>query len=394
MVEILFLNTRGGFPKKSTFVRKWCEQSRIQVAAIVETHLCSQSCQGQHRFRCIRMRPMRGWTWVGRSREGRKGGGVGFLIRDGVAYRVREDLETQGAEDFWVELVSEREGSFLLCCVYIPPNSASQLSEFRATLNAAVAVTQRVVVVGDFNGRSLALGDTKQNPQGEKVLELISSCNMLLENTEGVFTRPKSEAVLDLVLATPKASDRLSQWAAHDVFKSDHQGVTFRLRFSPKADKVAPRLAWNFRRANWARYQHNLEDALDRWLRESDLSGTLDALYESWIDIILEVARSVVPRKKVTGNSKPGTTEELSRLSKVRKKALRRKKKCDTPEIRSRIRQARAAIEAEIENGKIRALERLLDFPVTATTNDMWDRFKRIDPLRKSRLYYDLENAC
>ena len=77
MIELLFLNTRGGFPKKSAFVRQWCELSRIQVAAIAETHLCSAHCHGQHRFRCARMRPVNGWTWVGRSREGRKGEGLG-----------------------------------------------------------------------------------------------------------------------------------------------------------------------------------------------------------------------------------------------------------------------------------------------------------------------------
>jgi len=326
MVEILFLNTRGGFPRKSTFVRKWCEQSRVQVAAIVETHLCSQNCLGQHRFRCIRMKQVRGWTWIGRSREGRKGGGVGFLIREGVAYRVREDLQTEQAEDFWIELVSEREGSFLVCCVYIPPNSASQLNAFRDKLSSIAASTRRVVVVGDFNGRALALGDSKQNSQGEKVLQLISSCNMILENTEGVFTRPKSEAILDLVLATPKASERLNDWAAHDVFKSDHRGLTFKLRFSPKADKARPRVSWNFRRTNWTRYRQMLEAALEVWLNSVDLTGALDVLYETWIEALLSVARSVVPKKKVTANSKPGVSEKLTQWSKIRKKAVKSSK--------------------------------------------------------------------
>ena len=378
MVKILFLNTNGGLPRKVTRIRAWCEVHRVEIAAVAETWLCDASCQGRHKFKCQRMNAKKGWNWVGRSRKGRTGGGVGILIKDTVAYSVRDDLNTDGVEDFWIELDSPREGKCLLCVVYIPPVSIPQVAKFQEATKKILQTHRRVMIVGDFNGRSSSFGDRKENNQGEAVVDFINSCDLFLENIDGVVTRKKSESVLDLVLSSPDASQRITGWRTHDEFRSDHMGISFDFRFAPKADLQKPRVAWNFRRVNWETFKTTLERALSRWEAEIDPGGPPDELYISWIECILEVARSVIPKKKVSAASKPAVSEKLGKLSRLRKRAIRMKNRRDTPMLRERIRSYTIEIQSELELAKIRSVERLLEFPVNATYDDLWERFKKI----------------
>ena len=232
--------------------------------------------------------------------------------------------------------------------------------------------------MGDFNGRAMALGDTVDSPQGSSLLELIGTCGLLVENPDGIFTNKRAESVLDVILASPSASERVSDWQAHDVFQTDHMGITFSYRFSPCADKSRPKIMWNFRRANWKQFRLRLEEALANWLALTDMTGALDTLYETWIECILSVAREVIPKRIVTSRSIPFVSEEFSRLAKQKKKALRRKQKQNTATIRARLREYRAAMKAEMEQAKIKALKQLLDFPVEATQHDFRDRFAKI----------------
>ena len=378
MIKILYLNTNGGFSGKAIRIRNWCEAHHVEVAAMVETWLCDAGCQGRHLFKCQRMRAKKGWNWVGRSRKGRTGGGVGFLIKDTVAYSVRPDLSTDGVEDLWIELDSPREGKCLVGVVYVPPKSGPQMAKFKCAATEILRANRRAIIVGDFNGRSAAFGDQKENPQGEAVVDFINSCNLFLENVDGAFTRKKSESILDLVLASPDATQRVSEWKTHDEFKSDHLGITFNFRFRSKADLQKPRVAWNFRRTNWKKFREALEQALTRWELNVDYSGPSEELYISWIECILEVARSVVPKKKVSAASKPAVSEKLGKLSQLRKRAVRMKHKRDTPMIRERIKRYTIEIQSELELAKIRSVEQLLDFPVNSQYADLWERFKKI----------------
>ena len=135
---------------------------------------------------------------------------------------------------------------------------------------------------------------------------------------------------------------------------------------------------WNFRRANWARYRRLVEQALGEWETEVDMSGELDVIYMSWIYFVLKVAEEVIPKRKVSGNSKPFVSHEMSKFSKSRKRALRRKSKRNTPVLRARMRQSRAEMRAELDNAQLRAIENLLEFPSGASREDLWDRFKKI----------------
>ena len=375
-IGVLQLNTQAGFSNKATGIAQWCLAHGVKVAALSETFLCEPDCKGRHRGKCRRYTSIQGWTFVGKPRAGREGGGVGFLIQDDVSFREREDLQVEGVEDVWVELINEGGGSFVLCSVYVPPSSPAQLCLFRESLQEVLRRHRRTIIMGDFNGRSFSLGDSGENQQGPLVVDLIEKCDLQLMNTNGVPTRKGS--VLDLTLATPAAAQRISRWTVHDEFLSDHKGISLSIEFHAKADTAPPKVIWNFRRCNWARYQRELEMALAGWLEEVDLSGDIDTIYVSWVECIMLVARAVVPRRKVSSRSKPLASPELSRLSAERKKYVRMKRKSKTPEIRARINRKTAEIREELKRSRVKAIEEMCESLEAISPKDMWEKFQRI----------------
>ena len=144
------------------------------------------------------------------------------------------------------------------------------------------------------------------------------------------------------------------------------------------ADTEPPRVTWNFKRCNWRRFQQSMNGALSLWLRETDFSGDLDVLYVSWVECVLEVARSVVPTKRITSRSVPNASPELERLSKERKKLVKRKKTHDSPQLRAAINKKLAQIKKELQKSKIKSIEEACESLQSVSTKDMWEKFRRI----------------
>ena len=101
-IGVLQLNVRHfiieEYDKPLELVR-WCDERDISVVVLCETFLCAPDCKGWHKNKCKRPVLIPGWTWVGRPRREREGGRVGFLIKQTISFRPRDDLQVQGAED-------------------------------------------------------------------------------------------------------------------------------------------------------------------------------------------------------------------------------------------------------------------------------------------------------
>ena len=63
--------------------------------------------------------------------------GMGFLLREEVAFTVRADSEDQHVEAQWVEIHRDRLPSILCCSVYIPPRDSKALEGLEAAVQRA-----------------------------------------------------------------------------------------------------------------------------------------------------------------------------------------------------------------------------------------------------------------
>ena len=126
---IMQWNTRGLRSKHGAlmdFLNNRLEQ-KADIIMINETWLNNHSPP---------LPPIPGYKFVGKPRVDRKGGGVGFLIRDDVIFRRKENLEikTKSFENMVIEI--KCKPNLLLCSGYRPPNT--DLPEFLASYNEMV----------------------------------------------------------------------------------------------------------------------------------------------------------------------------------------------------------------------------------------------------------------
>ena len=122
------------------------------------------------------------------------------MVHESICFRHRPELRTEGAEDEWIEVVSEQSRErFLFCSVYIPPGCVEQLMLFRATLEKVRNVERNVIVLGDFNARCLSLGDTRNNSLASHFQDLVDECEMHICNEYAVATRKASTRKRDSI---------------------------------------------------------------------------------------------------------------------------------------------------------------------------------------------------
>ena len=103
------------------------------------------------------------YQWVGRHREGRLGGGVGFLVHSSLVHAVSVADTTGAQEVMWliVDGSSREAAPLVLASVYLPCNAQTRAEQDTCArafelLEADVVHFQqkgRVVLLGDFNGR-------------------------------------------------------------------------------------------------------------------------------------------------------------------------------------------------------------------------------------------------
>ena len=117
---------RGKYDTLTDFLNNVLEQ-KADIIMVNETWLNNQSPP---------LLLITGYKFVGKPRSDRKGGGVGFLIRDDVIFRGKENLEIKSKtlENIVIEI--KGKSNLLLCSGYRPPNT--DLVEFLASYDKMV----------------------------------------------------------------------------------------------------------------------------------------------------------------------------------------------------------------------------------------------------------------
>ena len=126
---IMQWNTRGLRSKHGAlieFLNNKLEQ-KADIIMINETWLNNHSPP---------LPPIPGYKFVGKPRANRKGGGLGFLIRDDVIFRRKENLEINSKTFENIVIEIKCKTNLLLCSGYRPPNT--DLPEFLTSYNKMV----------------------------------------------------------------------------------------------------------------------------------------------------------------------------------------------------------------------------------------------------------------
>ena len=99
------------------------------------------------------------WAWFGKERKGRRGGGLGFLVKKVLKPRIVR--ASKNCNLLWIEVATECK--WFLAVVYLIPYDAEANEKTLTDLQQDtldLASMGRVVVLGDFNSRVGALPNT------------------------------------------------------------------------------------------------------------------------------------------------------------------------------------------------------------------------------------------
>lgn len=143
-----------------------------------------------------------GYISVRKNRFGdKRGGGTLIYIRDGLPFRIRDDLNSDETECLWIEINRTKSKPVIIGCAYRAPDF--DLAAFISYLeNISPYIGFRssdVILLGDFN---VDFSRDRRSPAKRKLLDFIRSldCSQLLDKPTRITDSSKS--LIDLILST------------------------------------------------------------------------------------------------------------------------------------------------------------------------------------------------
>ena len=116
---------------------------------------------------------MDGYVFVGQGRPDKRGGGVGFFIKDTIKFKRRTDMDVfnETVEMLFIEIYSKHK-KIILAIVYRPPNQ--EVSEFLNVLEVPLLKitneNRECLLIGDYN---IDLLNATVSPNTDKFIDLL-----------------------------------------------------------------------------------------------------------------------------------------------------------------------------------------------------------------------------
>nr|KAG5699229.1 hypothetical protein BaRGS_012750 [Batillaria attramentaria] len=199
-----------------------------------------------------------------------------------------DHLDTKEVRHGWTNL--KRGEELLITNCYSPPTASLDLH----TIQPA---SYNHLIVGDFNGHSPSWGYDNSDYRGEEIEDWLIDNQMILINQPddkpSYYSRAwKKTSTPDLAMATEDLQKQTTRVVSDQLGGSDHLPIILHI-----ADKKAStdhhrkHASWNFKRADWLKYQHHAEDLCNVTFTE-DMNTNVKRLTES----ILTAAKRSISR--------------------------------------------------------------------------------------------------
>ena len=204
----------------------------------------------------------------------------------------------------WLEVVFPLY-TFLLCCVYRPPNSDNSFwDQFYLSLESAANQNDKIIVTGDLNVDLLS-------ERSHKLLDIMNHVG--LQNYVNVPTRfgPSRNSLLDLVLAKECSINHVEVLDI-DRSISDHNATVAEINIETNFKKNYKRDIWDYKRGNFEQFNKDIEET-DWSTLFSDIDNDVNDNCELFTSKFIELANKNIPNKTVTVriNDKPWFNGEL-----------------------------------------------------------------------------------
>ena len=242
-------------------------------------------------------------------------GGLLLYVKSGIFYKRRSDLEVNGIECIWIEVVLNKK-SLLFGLFYRPPNSSADVySKIEESISLAVDTgTSHIIITGDLNFNVL-------NSQTKKKID--SPCTQF--SLHQLLTDPShftehSSSLLDLILVSNK--EHLILQGVGDPFLDQqlryHCPIYGFCKFSKPKAKAFTRHIWMYNNGNFSFLREKASSIDWHALENDDISFYASNLNTT----ILSLTKECIPNRsiKVRTSDPPWITTLLKRQIHKRKR--------------------------------------------------------------------------
>ena len=126
-------------------------------------------------------------------------GGVAIYVKEGLSFRVRNDLHSAVNECLWIELTRSKCRPILICCAYRAPvfDFANFISDLEISMEKVNLDKCDFVLLGDFNANMLLFSRKKEKGELKKIAISHDLTQLITEATRVTET---SRTLLDVIL--------------------------------------------------------------------------------------------------------------------------------------------------------------------------------------------------
>lgn len=315
-----------------------------------------------------------------RDRAGRPGGGVIIYVRNTLVAHRRTDLEINGLEAVWLEIIV-RSKTILIGGFYRPPNSNNDYFDliFESIDKAYSTNIADIIITGDFNVNMLVNGHNKMTD----VTQQYNLKQLIQEPTH--FTETSS-SLIDLFLVRTPSNVLMS--GVIDNFIPDqtryHCPIILLMKFVRPKLKSFKRHIWNYNLADYDKFRQILYNI--NWENELNTED-VDLKVYNITSSIINAGKQAIPNKVVTirpGES-PWITSRIKKIIRKRKRTFRKFKKTKEIGLFEKYKHLRNTVVKEIRISKENYFDKLEKLINNESSNSkiFWKTSKQLLNLSK-----------
>lgn len=237
-----------------------------------------------------------------------------------------------------------------LATIYIPPSHNDEQLEQELT-NIIKQLPQPFALMGDFNAKHTAWGNSICDRRGKIILDLVEENNLIILNDDQQtrFNAHRgTTSAIDLTITSCELAPKLQLRVDNDCRGSDHFPI--HITFSSNPPEILTRRRWKYELANWTTFENIVSEKL---------SPNIIHTVEEITDSIITAAENSIPRTHGKPHRKavPWWNKDVYEAVKKRRKALRKLRKLPDssegkPEALRMFQSARANARKIIKEAK------------------------------------------
>ena len=313
-------------------------------------------------------------------------GGVSVLVSKIYSGDRQTFLEKPSIDAIFV-VVNLKGKRYLLCSVYIPPQSPGQLKQFLQLVVSAKLETTNLkceclLIMGDFNARHPNWGDTKENSHGKILNEFIGDTEFdLWSKYDGnSFQCSGGGSRIDLVMTNLNATYEQKLDNETELFTGaplrGHVPVWTSLLVSETQQNSGTWSVFDWENTDWFYFEDTVNYLTFQALPNLANADDPFLLWNRAKDILLKAKSTAVPTKLITQHSKPYWNSELSCLSKTLREARKNFKFRSNFTNGEVLREAKEKFTSALDNAKNAYLEKQAAELNNSEGQEMWKKLK------------------